>query len=516
MAATTAIEVVERSARPPANFGHFLEVVKPRLADVLPAHINPETLIRVVQTFGNQNEKLLKCTESSLLTSLMLCSQLGLPPNTPEGLAWLIPFWNGRQKTMECKVMFGYKGLAQLVRNTGEINRMNSGLVYEHEVINGTFVATEEPPDIIHRPSLLAKSEDYADDKLVAAYALIITKDGGRVQRILRRDEILKRRDASQAVQRAKKDGYKTPWDDWFGPQCRKTALRALCGAAEVPKNTKLVTALTSDVDSPAFDELQQVTLTQAEGFRQRAALAAPAPASAPELRAPQDEAPTQEQQEPDSSEKSPPKEEQPKMASQAQVSRLWKRWAKITDFDPKNPTDVDKTSFQGFVGHRIGEEKAKDSSTWTVQDYDVINKALDEYREKDPEPSQEEETDPPASAAPAVAEEEKAPEISQSDALKQLKDLRAALGMSWDQVREIATGLGVTAKASAKWSAKDCLSVIDGMRSAGAAEPEGADDEPPPAETEPEAETQAAAETDNEPPPLGDDDIPDDELDND
>ncbi|KKN87393.1 hypothetical protein LCGC14_0258480 [marine sediment metagenome] len=493
---TTSIEVIEKSHRPPSNFGSFLEVVQPRLQTVLPAHINAETLIRVVQASGNQNEQLLKCTESSLLTSLMLCSQLGLPPNTPQGFSWLIPFWNGRQKLLECKVMFGKNGLAQLVRNSGEVHRMNSGVVYKHEAISGAFTHTNEPPTINHRSDILADPALYADKNLVAAYALIVTKDGAQILRVLRRDEVLKRRDSSQAVKAAKKKGYSTPWDDWEAPMWVKTAIRALCGMPEVPTSTDLVTALEKDIDSPDFAELQQVT-TPGDGFRQQAALGAttvidtpalpagdttPAPAAAtePEPEKPQGDGATK-----------------PKKATKVQTGRLWGRWAKITDCDPKAPADVDKESFRGFVAHRIGEDKAKDSSSWTVDDCKVIGKGLDDLRDgkpagppadkKEPPAPAESAPEPAAEPAPTTEEDPPKPEISKSDALKQLKDLKKVLSMEWDEVRDLAGGVGVTFKNSSKWTVPECLEVIEAMKATIADDPT---EDPPPAANGEQPET--------------------------
>lgn len=476
----TALARIEQSSRAPANFGQFLELVKPRLDTVLPTHIKAETIIRVVQTFGSQNEKLLKCTESSLLTSMMLCSQLGLPPNTPQGFAWLIPFANRKAGVMECKVMFGKNGLAQLVRNSGEIARMNSGVVYRHEVDAGLFSISDEPPDIVHRPNVLARKEDYADKHLVAAYALVILKNGERVQRMLRLDQIEKRRDNSQAVQQARKYNSKTPWDDWFPEMARKTAIRALCGAAEVPKSTSLVEALQHDIDSPAFDELQQVSMTRADGFRgQAAAINATAEPATPSL---PPAAPTSEPttaQEPEQKAAGTTDASKPRKATKAQTARLWKRWAKITDCDPKAPADVDKESFRGFVAHRIGKEKAQNSSLWTAEDCKVIGQALDELRDgKAPPPDskpgpadheQPEETSDPQAADGEEPEEaeppEPDPEVDQGEALKQLKDLRKKFEMTWDRVRELAAQAGVAAKASSSWSGPQCLVIMDAMR---------------------------------------------------
>ncbi|MCP4573323.1 MAG: hypothetical protein GY838_13290 [bacterium] len=477
----TAIARIEQSARPPANFGHFLEAVAPRLDTVLPTHIKAETIIRVVQTFGSQNEKLLKCTESSLLTSMMLCSQLGLPPNTPQGFAWLIPFNNRKQGVMECKVMFGKNGLAQLVRNSGEIARMNSGVVYRHEVEHGLFTITDEPPDIVHRPNILASKEDYADKHLVAAYALVILKNGDRVQRMLRLDQIEKRRDNSQAVQQAKRYNSRTPWDDWFPEMARKTAIRALCSAAEVPKSTDLVEALQHDADSPPFDELRQVSATRSDGFRDQAAgvIDVPSTTSAPALPAGSPASPPTAAREPKKPQASTAATTKPRKATKAQTGRLWNRWAKITDCDPKAPADVDKDSFRGFVAHRIGEEKAQDSSLWTTADCKIIGKGLDELRDgapatppattKDPEPPADQPEEPPPE------EQEEAPSVTQADALKQLKDLRKGMDMSWDEVRELAVELGVTAGQSSKWEAEQCLQIIAAMKATLTAE------EPPP-----------------------------------
>lgn len=112
-----------------------------------------ERFARICLTAVRKNQKLIKCTQESFAAALMTCAQLNLEPNTPQGLAYLIPYGN------ECQFQIGYNGLLQLVYRSGIIASFNADVVYRAEVENGLFEYRKGiTPTIIHKVDLLGKS----------------------------------------------------------------------------------------------------------------------------------------------------------------------------------------------------------------------------------------------------------------------------------------------------------------------------------------------------------------------
>jgi recombination protein RecT len=207
-----------------------------KIAAVLPKHLTPERMVQIVLVEGNRNPKLRECTPGSLAASVMLASELGLEPSGPLGKFYLIPRKmavkgpDGRtipgKFEMQCTPLVGYKGLAELAYRTGELARLNAGVVYTAELASGAFTATLEPPEIRHAFTPHPFNRD--DDEIALAYATAETKDGARAQVILTRSQIEDRRARSQA-------SGSGPWVTDYAAQCRKTALRALLTGGLVP-----------------------------------------------------------------------------------------------------------------------------------------------------------------------------------------------------------------------------------------------------------------------------------------
>lgn len=202
----------------------FMDVMRDRIATVLPRHLTPERMAQIVLVEAGRNPKLAECSTASLAACVMLASELGLEPSGPLGKFYLVPRRN--KGTMECTALLGYKGLAELARRSGEIARLNAGVVYEAEIESGAFRATLEPPEILH--TFMAQPFDRSDGAICLAYATAEMKDGSKSQAILTRSQIEDRRARSAASGGG-------PWTTDYAAMARKTALRALLSGGLVP-----------------------------------------------------------------------------------------------------------------------------------------------------------------------------------------------------------------------------------------------------------------------------------------
>lgn len=48
---------------------------------------------------------------------------------TPLGQAYLIPFWNGKARRLECQFQLGYKGMIDLAYRSGRISSIQAHVV---------------------------------------------------------------------------------------------------------------------------------------------------------------------------------------------------------------------------------------------------------------------------------------------------------------------------------------------------------------------------------------------------
>ena len=184
-----------------------------------------ERFARVCVTAFRQNPDLQKSSPASILGAMMTCAQLGLEPNTPSGLAYLIPRWNGKLRSMECQFQVGYRGLLELMYRSGAIASINADVVYRQEIEAGLFTYTSGiRPSIEHRIDLLDGSARTGNPQdIVAAYACAVLKSGEPVIRVVPRRDI----DKAMAMSGGK-SGPSAVWKSHYAEMAIKTAIHRL------------------------------------------------------------------------------------------------------------------------------------------------------------------------------------------------------------------------------------------------------------------------------------------------
>jgi len=181
------------------------------MAMVLPEHISPQKISRVIMTEIAKNPKLLKCTKESVLTSVMEACQLGLVPNSVQGLAYLIPYGT------KCQLITGYKGLISLALQSGRL-----ASIWGRIVRKGDSFEYEEGTDpfIHHKPVIGSKILQAGS--VVGAYAVAKMKGGEDTQ-----FEFLSVLDIERVKARSS-SGNRGPWVDDYEQMAKKTAVRQL------------------------------------------------------------------------------------------------------------------------------------------------------------------------------------------------------------------------------------------------------------------------------------------------
>lgn len=200
---------------------------------VLPEHVTPERLVRMMLDCAITAPRIHDCTRESQITAILKCAELGLEPGGSLGHVYLIPYENKRRGVYELKPMIGYKGYAELANRSGKLKALAAEAFYQDELDRGLVKIRKSPAEVLHEwsPSV---NRDPAN--LVGAYAVAQLMTGGRVVKVLDRTEILQRRPA-----KLKSD---SPWNAHPEAMWRKTAMRALLSSGLVPLSPKMEHAI--------------------------------------------------------------------------------------------------------------------------------------------------------------------------------------------------------------------------------------------------------------------------------
>lgn len=217
------------------NVKSFMESQRANLAAVLPKHVDADRMLKLALGAMRTTPKLLNCNVESLMGAVVTCSTLGLEPNTPLGHAYLIPFENRQKGTTDVQIVFGYKGLIDLARRSGQIVSIAAHEVCQNDEFHFSYGLDEK---LIHKPALTSRGEP------IAFYAVAKLVGGGYAFEVMGRDQIEEIRDASQNYKFAREKG-KTVWGQHFVEMGRKTVLRRLF--KYLPVSIELATAASID-----------------------------------------------------------------------------------------------------------------------------------------------------------------------------------------------------------------------------------------------------------------------------
>lgn len=208
-----------------ASMKTLLERNQASIAALLPKHVTPERLIRTMLVAANRNPDLLRCTQASLIESIMRAAELGLDLSGTLGEAYIVPFKNKvtskdpvtkmvREVYLDQAQMIpGYRGLAKLARQSGEIRRIEAEVVHEKDLFEyqkGTSFICNYKPHL-------------GDDRgrAIGAYALVEFKDGGIQADFMTRGDVEKVR----AIAKSKDSpAWRNHWDE----MAKKTVFRRL------------------------------------------------------------------------------------------------------------------------------------------------------------------------------------------------------------------------------------------------------------------------------------------------
>ncbi len=190
------------------------------LRQILPKHVTPERLVKTLLVTVNRTPDLMLCTQESVLESIFRAAELGLDVSGTLGEAYLVPF-NNRVKAADgteawqkqATFIPGYRGLAKLARQSGEVANIEANVVYTEDLFDF------EQGTNFH----LTYKRSLADTrgKVLGAYALVTFKDGTHHADFMTEADVEKVR---QRAMSKNSPAWKQHWDE----MARKTVFRRL------------------------------------------------------------------------------------------------------------------------------------------------------------------------------------------------------------------------------------------------------------------------------------------------
>jgi recombination protein RecT len=208
----------------------YIKSMEGEIKKALPSVLTPERFTRMVLSALSTTPKLGACTPQSFLGAMMSAAQLGLEPNTPLGQAYLIPYKN--KGVDEVQFQVGYKGLIDLAYRSGEIEVIQSHVVYENDHFECEYGLE---PKLVHKPA------DGDKGKAVKVYAMFKTKNGGFGFEVMTMNDV---KQHAESYSKAYKSGY-SPWSTNFEEMAKKTVLKKVLKYA--PLKSDFVKAVVQD-----------------------------------------------------------------------------------------------------------------------------------------------------------------------------------------------------------------------------------------------------------------------------
>ncbi|WP_144517397.1 recombination protein RecT [Bacillus thuringiensis] len=183
----------------------YMKKMAPRMAEVLPKHMDMNRMSRIALTTIRTNPKLLECAVPSLMGAVMQAVQLGLEPGLL-GHCYILPY------KREATFIIGYKGMIDLARRSGHIQSIYAHAVHENDEFEYELGLH---PKLEHKPS-------HGDrGAFIGAYAVAHFKDGGYQMEFMPKSEIEKRRKRSTSA-----NSSYSPWSSDYEEMAKKTVVR--------------------------------------------------------------------------------------------------------------------------------------------------------------------------------------------------------------------------------------------------------------------------------------------------
>jgi len=209
---TTAVEqAAAQLAKQPRSIKDLIQGPEFRAAlkAVLPRAMRADRFVRVALNAMMKTPQLAECSKESFFKCMLDLSCFGLEPDGRR--AHLIPFKNRKNNTYECTLIIDYKGLAELVRRSGDVSYIHADVVYDKDQWSYEYGSNHH---LKHVPNAGDRG-----DRRVAYYSYVKFRDGSDDFVVMNPLEVEKIRQRSKSPDEG-------PWRTDYDEMGKKTAFR--------------------------------------------------------------------------------------------------------------------------------------------------------------------------------------------------------------------------------------------------------------------------------------------------
>lgn len=192
------------------------------------------------------NELLQKCSQESIMNSIINLASIGITLNPALALAYLVP------RDGKCVLDISYRGLIKVGTDSGSVKSIHANVVYSFDEFD---YAEGSSPYIKHKRSMNPPADFLANplgkfwEYFVCAYSVATLHDGSKDYMLMPKYKIEKVRNTSKIK------SEKGPWGQWPEEMARKTVIKY--HAKTLPQSEKLSTAISILNEHEGLDEKQ-------------------------------------------------------------------------------------------------------------------------------------------------------------------------------------------------------------------------------------------------------------------
>ena len=198
---------------------------------ILPDSMDLKRFVKTAMIALSKNPDLQRCSQESIVRSIIEAAEAGLEPTGMLSRAWLVPYNN--KGVAEAQLQIGYQGLIDLARRSGEVSKIIARVVYEGDDFQVTQGSVEQ---ILHEPRFF--TEDPL--KITHAYAVVTYRSGDTQHEVMTKAQV-------DMVRSRAKAKNADAWTNHYGEMARKTVVHRL--AKYLPLTPEAVEAIAKDVE---------------------------------------------------------------------------------------------------------------------------------------------------------------------------------------------------------------------------------------------------------------------------
>jgi len=212
--------------------------VKKRIAEVLPSVIDTNRFARICAFELSKDEKLLACTATSIIRSVMESARLGLEVGGVKGESYLVAYKDKQKGISTCQLIIGYKGMLTLLYRSGKVKDGCAHAVYKNDIFEFQYGTNKY---LKHIPARGERGE------IIAFYAFVSTINGGEPFDVMWKNEV-------DAIMETSPDykykGQNSIWVKHYVAMGCKTVIRRLFKTLPLSNDIQRAVAIDERADS--------------------------------------------------------------------------------------------------------------------------------------------------------------------------------------------------------------------------------------------------------------------------